>query len=411
MSAARHRAGFTLLVLAAVVSCAAAGCSFGDREDGSQAEGRVLRLVRHQAAQAAAALLEGDREGFLSSFPADAGEDAAMAREDLGDVFDTLSPLRWTSFAFRVSPVDPAQGVYRISGMGRLGEAGPPDRIAVVRHVRFAGVADGVSVTADETPEDLRSRYLMALHEPVVLQRRGLVVVGERRARDRAKTVLAAAARARPRLERLGIDTGPAAVVTVYGSAGAARAALGVDAAASRLVFFAHPPLRMAAEDWPVCDVGVMGPWLRDVGGTLDGALRHELAHAYTVQWFAGDASPPALLVEGIAQAAEGVDVDASLRREVETGDQLWPLPGSFADDDVWAGGDAEAVHLGYQIGGALIGYVVSHWGAAELRPFVQAVAAAEPTSAGMDEALRGCLGVDWSEFYDGWRRYVLDGG
>ena len=41
---------------------------------------------------------------------------------------------------------------------------------------------------------------------------------------------------------------------------------------------------------------------------------RHELAHAYTVQWFGDDEEPPALLVEGIAQAAEGLPASSSLR-------------------------------------------------------------------------------------------------
>ena len=63
------------------------------------------------------------------------------------------------------------------------------------------------------------------------------------------------------------------------------------------------------------------------------------------------------------------------------------------------------------QVGGSLVGYVVSRWGAGKLRPFVQAVAAAEPTEAGMDEALGGSLDVTWRQFYAGWRRYVLGGG
>jgi hypothetical protein len=197
-------------------------------------------------------------------------------------------------------------------------------------------------------------------------------------------------------------------VVTVYGSAADVRDALGVGASTSRLVFFAHPPLRAAEDSWLTYDVGVMGPWLRDAGAAMDGVLRHELAHAYTMRWFRDDEQPPALLVEGIAQAAEGSPPAASLREEVETGNQLWPLPESFADDDVWAGGDGEAVRLGYQIGGALVDYVVSRWGASELRPFVQAVAVAEPTEPGLDDALAGCLGVTWQEFYSGWRLYVL---
>ena len=188
------------------------------------------------------------------------------------------------------------------------------------------------------------------------------------------------------------------------------RDALGIGAATTRLVFFSHPSLRAAEEYWPTYDVGVMGPWMRDLGYSMDGVLGHELAHAYTLKWFGDEEEPPALLVEGIAQAAEGLPASSSLREEVATGDQLWPLPESFADTDVWDGGDAEAVSLGYQVGGALVGYVVSRWGADKLRPFVQAVAAAEPSEAGMDEALGGSLGVDWREFYAGWRRYVLGG-
>jgi hypothetical protein len=223
--------------------------------------------------------------------------------------------------------------------------------------------------------------------------------------------VMGAAARARAPLESLGIDTSPAVVVTVYGSAADVHDALGVEASTRRLVFFAHPPLRAAEKYWLTYDVGVMGPWLRDTGSAMDGVLRHELAHAYTMRWFGDDEHPPALLVEGIAQAAEGAAVEASLREEVQTGSQLWPLPESFAESDVWADADREAVRLGYQVGGALVDYVVSRWGAADLRPFVQAVAAAEPTEPGMDQALADSLGVTWREFYDGWRRYVLTGG
>jgi hypothetical protein len=153
-----------------------------------------------------------------------------------------------------------------------------------------------------------------------------------------------------------------------------------------------------------------MGPWLRDRGGSMDEVLRHELAHAYTVSWFGDDEEPPALLVEGIAQAAEGAAATPALRQEVATGDQLWPLPESFADTDVWDGGDAAAVRLGYEIGGALVAYVVSRWGPEQLRPFVQALAAAEPSEAGMDAALGGTLGVSWHEFFAGWRHSVLTG-
>ena len=413
MPAARRSISLACAALAVATLCAvAAGCGLGGtpREDAGARQQRTLRLARFQLGHAATALLDHDREGFLQWFPGDgATPESVEARAALGEVYDTLARLPWRTFSFDVAPRG-EDGVYRVRGMGQLGDAGPPDRIAVVRYLRLLDLADGAVVLADETPEDLRSRYLMALHRPLVLQRPGLIVLGDRRARARAGEVMTAAVRARPLLAGLGVDTSPTVVVTVYGSVADVRDALGIGASATRLVFFSHPSLRVADDYWPTYNVGVMGPWMRDLGYSMDAVLGHELAHAYTLKWF-DDEEPPALLVEGIAQAAEGLPAGPSLREEVATGDQLWPLPESFADTNVWDGGDAEAVSLGYQVGGALVGYVVSRWGADKLRPFVQAVAAAEPSEAGMDEALGGSLGVDWREFYAGWRRYVLDGG
>ena len=413
MPAARRSISLACAVLAVATLCAiAAGCGLGGTsgEDAGARQQRTLRLARFQLSHAATALLDHDREGFLQWFTTDGDTSESLeARAALGEVYDTLARLPWRTFSFDITPRD-LDGVYRVRGTGQLGDAGPPDRIAVVRYLRLMDVADGAVVLADETPEDLRSRYLMVLHRPLVLQRPGLIVLGDRRARARAAEVMAAAVRARPLLAGLGVDTSPTVVVTVYGSAADVRDALGIGASAMRLVFFSHPSLRAADEYWPTYDVGVMGPWMRDLGYSMDGVLGHELAHAYTLKWFGDEAEPPALLVEGIAQAAEGLPASSSLREEVATGDQLWPLPESFADTDVWDGGDAEAVSLGYQVGGALVGYVVSRWGADKLRPFAQAVAAAEPSEAGMDEALGGSLGVGWREFYAGWRRYVLGG-
>jgi hypothetical protein len=405
------RARAVLAVAALCLLFAGCGLRASPGEDPDAEQQRTLRVARFQLSHAATALLGHDREGFLQWFPTDAGSrESVDARAGLGEVYDTLSRLPWRGFAFDVEPLG-RDGIYRVRGTGQLGDAGPPDRIAVVRYLRLTSVADGTVVAADETPEDLRSRYLMALHDPLVLQRPGLIVLADRRARGRAEKVLAAAARARPRLTGLGVDTRPTVVVTVYGSAADVHDALGVGASVPRLVFFSHPSLRADEKYWSTYDVGVTGPWMRDLGYSLDGVLGHELAHAYTLRWFGDDEEPPSLLVEGIAQAAEGLPVSSSLRDEVATGDQLWPLPESFAEADVWEGGDSEAVSLGYQVGGSLVGYVVSRWGAGKLRPFAQAVAAAEASESGMDEALGGSLGVSWREFYAGWRRYVLGGG
>jgi len=370
-----------------------------------------VELARGDFARAADALRAGDRDGFIRWFSiAGEGPGAEEARDSLAGVFDTLAPLPWRSFSFEVTPIDPSAGVYRVRGSGQLGSAGPADRIAVVRYLRLRGVPDGVVVLADETPEDLRRRYLMALHDPLVLQRPGLLVLADRWARGRAATVLAAAEKARPRLAALGVSTRPTVVITVFGSAEDVRAALATKAATARLAFFSYPALRIAEGPWPTYDVGVMGPWLRDAGVSMEDVLTHELAHAYTLRWFSGDDEPPSLIVEGIAQAAEGSAAGSALREEVATGDQLWPLPESLGVGDVWDGGDGQAVSLGYDIGGSLVAYVAARWGARKVRPFAQAVAAAEPTETGMDAALDEALGVTWREFFTGWRRYVLAG-
>jgi hypothetical protein len=399
-----------IAALALLVSACAAGS--GGQTTAAADQGKVLEPARSQLAQAAAAIRDGDRAAFTNALPVDGGaQDAALLRERVDDIYAALAPLPWTSLGFTVEPLAGRDGVYRVVGRGQLGEVGPADRLAVVRYLKLAAAPDGVAVTADVTPEDLRRRYLMALHDPVVLQRPGFVVLADRWARDRAREVADSAGRARIRLAALGLDTRPAVLVTIYGSAEDVRDALAVSLPSVRLRFFAHQPLRVSKQEAPVGDVGVMGPWLRDPGQSIDGVFVHELAHAYTASWFTGGRRKSALLQEGIAAAAEGVSVAPGLREEVQTGDNLWPLPESFGVDDVWDGGDMEAVGLGYEIGRSLVDYVDTHWGARHLEGFVKAVAAAEPTEAGMDAALGESLGVSWDRFYDGWRRFVLRGG
>ena len=395
------RAGALVVALAACLALSfllgSCGLPGGPDDTGTATDGaRTLALARHEFAGAAEALRDRDRAGFLRWLPGDATAGSAAARGGLAQVYDTLSGLPWRTFTFSVTPLDQAAGVYRIVGSGQLGTAGPADRLAVVRYLALTDAADGAVVAGDRTPEGLRRRYLMALHDPVVLQRPGLIVLADRWARGRARTVLAAADHARPRLVTLGVDISPTVVITVYGSAEDERDALAVTAATPRLVYFSYPPLRVADKSWDVWDVGVMGPWLRDPGISTDAVLTHELAHAYTIRWLDGGERPRALLAEGIAEAAEGAFVTPALREEVATGDQLWPLPESFGSTDVWDGADGEAVSLGYDVGGSLVDYVVWRWGPAHLQRFVQAVAVAEPTEAGMDAALGKALGVDW---------------
>jgi hypothetical protein len=187
--AARRNISLACAVLAVAALCAAAaGCGSrgGSSEDPQAGQQTTLRQARIQASRAAMALVDRDREGFLLGFSSDDGSPAsAEALRGLGEVFDTLSRLPWRTFSLEVTPLD-QDGVYRVRGTGQLGDAGPRDRIAVVRYLRLRDVARGVVVLADETPEDLRSRYAMGLHDPLVLQRPGLIVLGDRRAHRHA---------------------------------------------------------------------------------------------------------------------------------------------------------------------------------------------------------------------------------
>ncbi len=263
-----------------------------------------------------------------------------------------------------------------MEGSGRLGATGPSDRLAVVRYLRLTEATGGAVVTADETPKDLRRRYLMALHDPVVLQRPGLVVLADRWARGRAGAVLDAAEGARPRLARLGLDTSPTVLITVYGSLADIHDALAVTASSSRLVFFSYPPLRVAEADWPIYDVAVLGPWLRDPGVSLQTVLAHELAHAYSVRWFAratirrrssSRASPKRLRARRPRRRSATRSPRATSSGRCRSRSRR-PTCGTA---------QTRGVGLGYEVGGSLVAYVVSRWGAGQLRPFVQAVAAA----------------------------------
>ena len=143
--------------------------------------------------------------------PVDGDSSSAVdARDGLDEVFDTLSRLPWRTFSFAVTPADSGSGVYRVRGQraaGRSGATGQAGRGPVSQAGRTSPTAP--SSLADETPQDLRRRYLMALHDPVVLQRPGLIVLADRWARGRAgggagRGGAGAAAARRPRHRRRG---------------------------------------------------------------------------------------------------------------------------------------------------------------------------------------------------------------
>ena len=106
--------------------------------------------------------------------------------------------------------------------------------------------------------------------------------------------------------------------------------------------------------------------------------------------------------------AVEGDHDDAALRQEVATGDQIWPLVGALRTDDLWKGSTSQQVNLVYVEAGSVVDYVLKRWGLARVKPLVTAVADSDLKKDGLDEATRQSLGVSWTKFYGGWRRYVL---
>ncbi len=198
-----RRAGALAAALAACLalpfllgSCSLPGAS---EDTGAGAErARTLELARHEFAQAAEALRDRDRAGFLRWLPGDATASSAAARRGLAQVYDTLSGLPWRPFTFAVTPLDQATGVYRVVGSGQLGDAGPTDRLAVVRYLGALGRRRRRGGRRGPDPGGPAAPVPDGAARPVVLQRPGLIVLADRWARGRARTVLAAADRPVP---------------------------------------------------------------------------------------------------------------------------------------------------------------------------------------------------------------------
>ena len=93
--------------------------------------------------------------------------------------------------------------------------------------------------------------------------------------------------------------------------------------------------------------------------------LAHELTHAFTLPWFDKTAHAPPMLEEGLAVAVEGGRGYAALRRELAGGNKSMPLLDEFAVGDLFMSGGPARVRLAYLESGAVVGYIVQHWGPA----------------------------------------------
>jgi hypothetical protein len=367
---------------------------------------RAATLPEARAAlrRAAAALRAGDRAAYDAALPAS----GSASRSAVRAFYRKLSPLPWSGFSFVASPIPSHPGRYDVTATGKLGQVGPPDRIAGERILDLRRLGDREVVVGDETPAGVRNQYLMAFYDPIVLWRNGLLVIADRRSGKRARALADAAAIARPRLAMVGIRPSEPMLVAVYASMEELRAALGGGPDENRIKFFSSAAPRLDRTPWRLSDVGVLGPMLAGTGDWMPLMLAHEMTHVYTVHWFYSTKHAPTLLLEGLATYVEGSRDYAPLREEVATGNQLWPLLDTFATGNLWEGNSTDQVRLAYLEGSSLVQYVIQGWGMKKLKPFCVAVADSDLTEEGIDKATRKTLGVSWDAFYAGWQKYVL---
>jgi hypothetical protein len=354
-------------------------------------------------AGAAAALRAGDRAAFRAALPAT----GKPARRALGELFRHLSPLPWTSFEFVVRPIPGVPGRFDVFGSGRLARTGPDDRVGGERVLDLEVLDGRVVAFADQTPKAVDREFLMAFHDPVTVERNGLLVIADRRSKARAERLADAAVTALPRLSLVGVKPDEEVLASVYSSLGDLKASLGGGPDEDRIRFFSNAGPRISTRPWRIRDVGVLGPSLDGTGDWMPLMLSHELTHAYTGQWFAHTEHAPTFLMEGLATAVEGGRDWSPLIEEVATGNQLWPLVDAIGTGNLWMGSSTDDVRLAYLEAASMVHYVLDRWGLAKLRPLLQALADSDLSADGLDSAVHDALGVSWDDFYQGWLEYV----
>ena len=353
---------------------------------------------------AATALRAGDRAAYRAALPAS----GRAARRSLSELFRHLSPLPWTKLMLLGTPVPGVPGRFDVRAVGQLGSTGPRDRVGGERILDLEMLGSRVVATGEATPPAVKRQYLMAFHDPVSVSGNGLLVLADRRAKDRAEALADAGVAARARLALIGVTPDASVLVSVYSSMEDLKASLGGGPQEDRMRFFSHAGPRVTPRPWRIRDIGVLGPSLDGTGAWMPMMLSHEMTHAYTWQWFTKTEHAPTFLLEGLATAVEGGRDWTPLREEVASGNQLWPLLDAMAAKNLWAGNSTEQVRLAYLEAASVVHYVLERWGLDTLRPFVTSVADSDLTEEGVDKATREALGVSWEEFYAGWKEYVL---
>src|SRR5450830_478009 len=198
--------------------------------------------------EARVALRAGDRATYRAALPAS----GRAARHSLSELFRHLSPLPWTRLTLLGKPVPGVPGRFDVRVVGQLGSTGPRDRVGGERILDFEMLGPRVVATGDATPPAVRRQYLMAFHDPVAVSRNGLLVLADRRAKDRAMALADAGAVARSRLALIGVTPRASVLVSVYSSLEDLKASLGGGPDENRIRFFSHAGPRVTPRPWRI---------------------------------------------------------------------------------------------------------------------------------------------------------------
>jgi hypothetical protein len=345
----------------------------------------------------------GDLAGWQERLPAG----GAAAQRVLAELYRHLAPLRWTALGAGVTTIPGKPDVFDVKITGSIAGVGPTDRVLAERVLVVRRPADRLTVVGDQTPAGIRQEYLMAFDKPRLIEAQGGVVVYDSTWRARAQQLATDLPQARARLALLGLHPRSRVVVFCFSSTAQVTDYLAQPLAQGEGKFFSGEAKRLNGGAAAPADIGVVAPALAERDAWAPLMLAHELTHAFTMPWFDKTAHAPPMLEEGLAVAVEGGRSYAALRRELASGNKSMPLLEEFAVGDLYMSGGSARVQLAYLESGAVVGYIVAHWGPAPLKRFVLQVADSSLSPQAIKEVVRRLLGESWTRFYAGLVQYV----
>ncbi len=335
---------------------------------------------------------------------------SAAARRGLDAVYAHLSPLSWSGLTTVVTaPPGAPPETMDIQFTGSPGGAGPADRLVAELLLTFRLRGGVPTVVADRTFPGLARLGVMAFSAPREITTPQCTVIFDstwrRRAVELAKLVPAARAVV---VATYHVRPVRPVVIFLYSSDAEVTGSIGVpaDQIGHAIRFFTGPVPRLARSSWTPADIGVVAPALFRLESWEPSMLRHELAHAFTLQWFDGLRNSPDFLKEGLAVAVEGGDSYAPLRQAFALNEPISLLQ-AMQVGDIWASRTTDAVRLAYAEAGSTIRYVLHRWGFSRMYRWVRSVADSDMTDAAIMDSVRREFGITWRAFVSGWRAFA----